>query len=128
MIDIDTSVPLRTKAQLLKLIDAVVGAEVEDEDEWIEWKRTLDLTDKAGWFHIARAVLGMANRLPADAAHRCGGHGYILVGVGPARPPASRPWTAPCWCPGWTSTPAAAKGHAGSVTGCVMTTNRCSWS
>ena len=83
MIDIDRTVPLRSKAQLLELIEAVVEAEPVDEAEWIEWKGLLELDRKDGQFHVARAVLGLANRMPDDAARWCGGYGYVLVGVQP---------------------------------------------
>jgi len=83
MIEVDRTVSMRTKAQLLELVQAVVEAEPVDEAEWIEWKSTLNLGNKDGQFQVARAVLGFANRMPDDAARWCGGEGYLLVGVQP---------------------------------------------
>ena len=84
MIDFDRTAPLRRKAQLLELIEAVVEAEPVDEAEWIEWKSRLDLRGNAGQFSVGKAVLGIANRLPDEAAQWFGGYGYVLVGVQPA--------------------------------------------
>ena len=64
---IDTSCALRTPQQLAGLVQAVVGALPADELDWIEWKAGLDLSGKRVQGTIARHILGMANRLPADA-------------------------------------------------------------
>jgi hypothetical protein len=53
---------------LRRLVAAIVDADEHDELDWVEWKSALDLTTKHGCFHIARAVLGMSNRMPERAA------------------------------------------------------------
>lgn len=65
------------------LLEAVEGAGQEDEDEYIEWKRTLDLSSTAGAFAVARAILGFANRDPSIAARRFEGCAYLIVGAEP---------------------------------------------
>jgi hypothetical protein len=77
---------LRTEAELKDLIGAIVKADPEDELDWIEWKRTLDLGDRATHGTLARHVLGMANRRPEQAMLRAGGCGYVVVGAEPANP------------------------------------------
>lgn len=84
MLAFDTARPLR-QADFPDLVEAVVNATPSDESDWLEWKSTLDLSSKAAHSHIARAVLGFANRLPDDAAGFAGGCGYLLVGVEPGR-------------------------------------------
>lgn len=64
-------------------MQAIVGAHASDESEWLEWKTELDLKTKPGCFHVAKAVLGMANRPVEIAARTCGGFGYVAVGVEP---------------------------------------------
>jgi hypothetical protein len=61
----------------------VKNASANDELDWIEWKSTLDLTGKPGCFHVARAILGLANRMPDNAARTCEGVGYVVVGAEP---------------------------------------------
>jgi hypothetical protein len=41
---------------------------------------------KHGCFHVARAVLGMANRMPERAARTSEGLGYLVVGAEPGNP------------------------------------------
>jgi hypothetical protein len=66
---------------LKELVQGVAGAGPADETDWVEWKSTLNLSDKGDCFAIARTILGMANRDPNSL--RRSGHGYILVGVEP---------------------------------------------
>ena len=82
-IPIDTSEPLLFNSDLARLIEAVLGADPNDEHDWIEWKRRLDLTTTGAQEHVAKHVLGMANRMVATAAGHMGGYGYILIGVEP---------------------------------------------
>jgi hypothetical protein len=82
-VNIDTTTALRGVHDLQRLVEAVIDADEHDEFDWVEWKSTLDLSTKAGCFHVARAVLGMANRLPDRAGLTCEGLGYIIVGVEP---------------------------------------------
>lgn len=81
-VNIDTTTTLRGVGDLQRLVEAVIDADEHDELDWLEWKGTLDLSSKAGCFHVARAVLGMANRLP-DRALTCEGLGYVIVGAEP---------------------------------------------
>ena len=82
-IAIPTSSFLRGAAALQSLVDAVVKADEHDEADWIEWKGPLDLATKEGCFHVARAVLGIANRPPERAQLVVEGAGYVVVGAEP---------------------------------------------
>jgi hypothetical protein len=82
-VNIDTTTALRGLHDLQRLVETVIDADEHDELDWVEWKGTLDLSTKAGCFHVARAVLGMANRLPDRAGLICEGLGYVIVGVEP---------------------------------------------
>ncbi|MGD9990119.1 AlbA family DNA-binding domain-containing protein [Pseudonocardia sp.] len=82
-VPIDTSAPLLLPSQLVALVAAVEKADRDGEHNWIEWKRSLDLTAKTSHEHIAKHVLGFANRLVQTAALHMGGYGYILIGVEP---------------------------------------------
>jgi hypothetical protein len=83
-IALDRSKSYLRPSQLEDLVLAVVKAEAEDEDDAIEWKSTLDLQEpKAIGHHLARQIIGFANRMPGDAAKRYGGHGYLVVGASP---------------------------------------------
>lgn len=74
---------LRSMEELSALLDAVHRATDDDETAAVEWKGPLDLSSSHGRVHVARAVLGIANRDPADAAGEFGGLGYVIVGLGP---------------------------------------------
>ena len=65
---IDVSKPFRYPSELKRLVQAVRAAGEYDETRWIEWKRSLDLTAVEGIRHIARQILGFANREPRVAA------------------------------------------------------------
>jgi hypothetical protein len=82
-IELATDAALRGAAALRSLVEAVVGAAEHDEADWIEWKGRLDLATKEGCFHVARAVLGMANREPDRAQLVVEGMGYVVVGAEP---------------------------------------------
>jgi hypothetical protein len=82
-VNIDTTIALRGVRNLQRLVEAVIDADEHDELDWVEWKGALDLSTKEGCFHVARAVLGMANRLPDRAGLTCEGLGYIIVGAEP---------------------------------------------
>lgn len=82
-LSIDTSRPLRTPGELAALIATIVAALPEDEHDWLEWKGSLDLGDKAVQGVIARTILGMANRTVAAALRAMGGFGYIVIGAEP---------------------------------------------
>jgi hypothetical protein len=84
-IEVLTAAELRGHSALRQLVEAVVAADEHDESDWVEWKGPLDLTAKPGCFHIARAVLGMANRDPERAATTCGGLSYVIAGAEPGQ-------------------------------------------
>ncbi len=82
-IEIPTDRALRGAAALRSLVEAVVRADAHDEADWIEWKGPLDLATKEGCFHVARAVLGLANREPERAQLVAEGLGFVVVGAEP---------------------------------------------
>ena len=80
MIPVDRA--LRTAAARRDLVRAVVeGSRADVEMDWIEWKSSLNLTDRSSIFEIARQILGFANRDPERAARVLEGCAYLLVGV-----------------------------------------------
>lgn len=82
-LDVDSSRAIRGLEPLRSLVRAVVEADEHDENHAVEWKRTLDLTTKGGCFQVARAILGMANREPAQARVQFEGCGYVVIGAAP---------------------------------------------
>jgi len=81
-ISLDSTVP-GTAEEAAVVVDAVLGASPADELDWIEWKSTLDLGSKPVRGTLARHILGMANRVPGQAAAHAGGRGFIVVGAEP---------------------------------------------
>lgn len=71
--------PVRPLDQLV-LVEAVRAGAVE-ESSWLEWKSTLQLGSKPAAVHLARAIMGFANRSLDDANRFVEGHAFILVGV-----------------------------------------------
>ncbi len=82
-LEIDTSRALRTPVELLALVHAVAAALPEDELDWIEWKCAGDLNDKPTQGTMARHILGMANRVPEQAAQYAQGCAYLVMGAEP---------------------------------------------
>lgn len=83
---IDSSRAFRSPLEVTGLVQAIVGASPNDESDWVEWKNgALMLGQKAAYFAIARHALGMANRLPGNAALHAEGCGYIVVGAEPGQ-------------------------------------------
>lgn len=82
-IAIRTDRALRSHDQLEGLVRAIVSATPDDESHGLEWKSTLDLGTAAGLFHIAKAILAMANRPVSLARQQFGGVGYMVVGAAP---------------------------------------------
>ena len=82
-LEIDTMSAFRGASDLRRLVHAVLTAGDHDEADWVEWKSKLDLSTKEDRFHIVKAVLGIANRMPEQAALTCEGVGYIVVGAEP---------------------------------------------
>lgn len=86
-LDIDPTVPIRRPADQRALVQAVIGAQPENETHWLEWKRTLRLDSAEGRFAIARQILGFANRHPDRAARFTGGYAYVVFGAEPGTAP-----------------------------------------
>jgi hypothetical protein len=82
---IDMSQAFRYPSQLTRLARAVRAAGEQDETRWIEWKRSLDLTTEHAVWHIAKQILGFANRDPSTAVQWAEGYAYLLVGISPGR-------------------------------------------
>ncbi|MFF5205849.1 hypothetical protein [Streptosporangium sp. NPDC000396] len=82
-LDFDTRSAPRRPADLVTLAEAVFEASIADEFTWLEWKSTLDLASKHGCHHIARAIIGFANRMPDEAARFTEGCAYVVVGIEP---------------------------------------------
>jgi len=82
-ISIDSAAAPGSAEEALAVVDAVLAASAGDELDWIEWKRSLDLRDKTVRGILARHILGMANRLPAQASAHVGGRAFVIVGAEP---------------------------------------------
>ncbi|MGC1184223.1 MAG: hypothetical protein WBA31_03605 [Candidatus Dormiibacterota bacterium] len=82
-LDLDTRAALRGISDIRRLVNAILAASPTDETDWLEWKSGLNLGTREGCFAVARTVLGMANRMPEDAARACEGVGYVVVGAEP---------------------------------------------
>lgn len=72
---VDTARAHRTLAELAELVQAIVASDgkLGQESHWLEWKGPLPIDKQEGHFHIARAILGFANRDPQRAARVCEG-------------------------------------------------------
>jgi hypothetical protein len=84
-LDFDTSRAPMMPSDFVGLVRAVVDAGASAESHWIEWKSTLDLGEAGGKAHLARCIVGLANRMPAAAANTCEGKGYLVVGASPGQ-------------------------------------------
>lgn len=82
-VPIDSSRPYRWPSELIELVEAVTRTDPKNESTWIEWKSMLDLDDKPGHYHVAKHVLGFANRTVATARLHTGGYAYMIVGAEP---------------------------------------------
>ncbi|MEZ0076284.1 hypothetical protein [Planotetraspora sp. GP83] len=82
-LDFDISSPPVRPVEFVALAEAIFHASDADESWWLEWKSTLDLTSKHGCHHIARAIIGFANRMPDEAERFTCGHAYFVAGVSP---------------------------------------------
>jgi len=84
VLNFDTSRAPGRPAELHALVTAVLNADPSDESTWLEWKSTLDWhSGKSARVHIARTILGFANRMPDDAARHVDGHAFLVVGAEP---------------------------------------------
>jgi hypothetical protein len=76
-----TTLPGRP-TEWVALLTAIEHADPGDEQTWLEWKSTLDLTSRQDVGTIlSKAILAMANRDPQEAARTMGGHGIVIVGL-----------------------------------------------
>lgn len=81
---IDKSLPFRTDEELWALVDAIHSSPVNtQETNWVEWKRSLNLTTKEDQFKVAKTILGFANRSVEQASLVCEGVAYMVIGVEP---------------------------------------------
>lgn len=72
-----------------RLLDAIYRASGADENEWVEFKAGVDPSTRAGYAHIARAIVAFANRDPARAQRWMDGNAYIIVGLEPGNAPGA---------------------------------------
>ncbi len=85
VVNVDPARAPRRYGELQALLEAVRNALPADESDSVEWKSTLDVASHHGRVHIARAVLGFANRMPDVAVPTFEGHAFLLVGVAPGQ-------------------------------------------
>jgi hypothetical protein len=83
-LDLDYSIAARSPSSQRQLVEAVLAASPsEHETDYIEWKSTVDMSEKEWQFQAARCVLGFANREPELAARWFEGCSYVLFGAEP---------------------------------------------
>ncbi len=82
-VPLDSSRTYRWPSELVELVESITRTHPHNESTWIEWKSTLDLNKKEDLQHIAKHVLGFANRTVTTAAHHAGGYAYLVVGADP---------------------------------------------
>ena len=141
-LDFDSRRAPRNHSDLKRLVRATRRASRADETLWLEWKSNLDLNptekgDKAGRAHIARAIIGFANRHPDEALRFAEGHGYLLVGVDHEQLPGVRQydvtdivrWITPYVGEkiGWMPTYVEVEGEAGTVAVLVIKVDPPQW-
>jgi hypothetical protein len=82
-IDYDTSALPKGTIGWTSLLSAVENAHQNDENQWIEFKASLDPTTVDGRFTVAKAIVAFANRDPDVAAKWLTGHAVIIIGLEP---------------------------------------------
>lgn len=82
MLNFDASQPLRNPRHYATLLEAIHKAHPSDETHWLEWKSELDLKSAEGRFALAKEILAMCNRWPADM-QSIAGRGVVVVGMAP---------------------------------------------
>ncbi|MFI6499901.1 helix-turn-helix domain-containing protein [Nonomuraea typhae] len=90
-LNFDTKTAPVRPTELVALAEAVYGASAADESVWLEWKSALELSKKLGCHHIARAIVGFANRMPDVAVAHAEGRAYLVVGIAPGELPGVDP-------------------------------------
>lgn len=82
MLNFDASQALRNPGHYAALLEAIHEAHPSDETQWLEWKSELDLKSAEGRFALAKEILAMCNRWPADM-QSIAGRGVVVVGLAP---------------------------------------------
>lgn len=82
-ISFDSAAAPGTAEEAAAVVDAVLAASPADELDWIEWKSSLELSNKTVRGILARHILGMANRPSDSAAANADGRGFVVVGAEP---------------------------------------------
>ncbi len=77
--------------RLRALAREISEGRMSSEEDWLEWKRELDLNNQRARFRLSKHILGMANRSPEVAQRNCEGYGYIFVGVEDGSMPGTLP-------------------------------------
>ena len=65
--------------RLWALASEISESRISNEEDWLEWKRELDLNNQRARFRLSKHILGIANRSPEVAQRNCEGYGYIFV-------------------------------------------------
>ncbi|MGK9148461.1 hypothetical protein KXS11_12615 [Plantibacter flavus] len=81
MTDIDLSRLPTGARSWAALVTWAATSDDREERYFLELKSDVDLTAKHGRHKVAKFILGAANRDPAKAAKRLGGHAVMLLGV-----------------------------------------------
>ena len=89
MIKLDTAKAPMGHLGRQRLLHAIYSASAADENEWVEFKAGIDPTTKAGFAHIARAIIAFANRDPIRAQRWMEGNAYVVVGLEPGNAPGA---------------------------------------
>ena len=80
---LDPTGPIRGADVLEQLLAYVYSTNPNNETDWLEWKRGLDLTKAEGKIAVARTILGFANREPASARRHADGCAFMVLGLEP---------------------------------------------
>ncbi|GAA1616610.1 RNA-binding domain-containing protein [Actinoplanes couchii] len=84
MLDMDVTKQPRRIGDWAAVLNAVLHADENDEQTWLEWKSTLALRSREQMAKIvAKAIIAMANRDPDKATATVGGIGILLIGIEP---------------------------------------------
>lgn len=76
------------------LVEWAAASDDRQERYFLELKSDVDLRAKEGRHKVAKFILGAANRDPAKAAKRFGGHAVMLLGVGKGKAAGIAPFEA----------------------------------
>lgn len=82
-VSLDSSRVYQHERDLIDLVEAIAKTDPNNESTWIEWKSHLDLSDKSGHWHMAKHMLGFANRTVSAARAHSAGNAYLVVGAEP---------------------------------------------